>query len=55
MNAVFIELPAFERYRQEYFDDDGFRCLQDTLMANPESGDLIKGTGGCTTRMRDLT
>jgi hypothetical protein len=46
MNAVFIELPAFERYRQEYIDDDGFRCPQDTLMANPESGDLIRGTGG---------
>lgn len=46
MKAVFIELPAFERHRANYLDDDGLRRLQDTLMANPEAGDLIEGTGG---------
>ncbi|HWK75013.1 MAG TPA: hypothetical protein VNQ81_12120 [Povalibacter sp.] len=46
MKAVFVELPAFERHRQDYFDDDGFRRLQDTLMANPQAGDPIEGTGG---------
>jgi hypothetical protein len=46
MKAVFIELPAFERHREHYLDDDGFRYLQDTLMAFPEAGDLIEGTGG---------
>lgn len=46
MQAVFVELPAFERYRQDYLDDDAFRQLQDTLMANPEAGDVIEGTGG---------
>jgi hypothetical protein len=46
MQAVFIELPAFERHRSRYLDEDGFRRLQDTLMANPEAGDPIEGTGG---------
>jgi mRNA-degrading endonuclease RelE of RelBE toxin-antitoxin system len=46
VKAVFVELPAFERHRKEYFDDDAFRELQDLLMLNPEAGDLIPGTGG---------
>lgn len=46
MNAVFLELPAFERHRSNYLDDECFRLLQDTLLANPEAGDLIEGTGG---------
>ncbi len=46
MKALFIELPAFERYRQEYLDDDGFRQLQNLLMDNPEAGDIVEGTGG---------
>lgn len=46
MKAVFVELPAFERHRQDYLDDDGFRRLQDALLANPEAGDSIEGTGG---------
>src|SRR5688572_12624469 len=46
MKAVFIELPAFERHRSSYLDDDSFRQLQDTLMSNAEAGDPIEGTGG---------
>jgi hypothetical protein len=46
MQAVFVELPAFERHRQHYLNDDAFRQLQDTLIANPEAGDVIEGTGG---------
>jgi hypothetical protein len=46
MKAVFIELPAFERQRAEYLDDDGFRHLQQTLMTNPVAGDVIEGSGG---------
>jgi hypothetical protein len=46
MRAVFIELPAFERYRADYLDDDSFTQLQKLLMTNPEAGDLIEGTGG---------
>ena len=46
MKAQFVELPAFERHRAEYLDDDGFRALQNILMANPEAGDVIEATGG---------
>jgi hypothetical protein len=46
MKAVFIELPAFERHRDDYLDDDGFAQLQVELMVNPAAGDLIEGTGG---------
>jgi putative transcriptional regulator len=46
MKAVFIELPAFERYREQYLDDDAFRRLQEAMMDNPQAGDVIAGTGG---------
>lgn len=46
MQAVFIELPAFERHRAEYLDDEAFARLQIALMANPLAGDLIGGSGG---------
>jgi hypothetical protein len=46
MRAVFIELPAFERGRENYLDDDRFSRLQQALMANPEAGEVIQGTGG---------
>lgn len=46
MKAVFVELPAFDRYRDKYLDDDSFRRLQDALMVNPVAGDLIEGSGG---------
>jgi len=46
MQAVFVELPAFERRRPDYLDDDGLRRLQAALLADPDAGDLIEGTGG---------
>jgi hypothetical protein len=46
MKAIFVELPAFAKYRPEYLDDEGFRGLQNSLMANPEAGGVIEGTGG---------
>ena len=46
MKAVFVELPAFERYRARYLDDDGSRSLQAALMKDPEAGEVIEGTGG---------
>ena len=39
-------MPAFERFRQDYLGDDGFRRLQQMLLQNPEVGDVITGTGG---------
>jgi hypothetical protein len=46
VKAVFVELPAFERYRAEYFSDEAFTILQAILMKSPEAGDVIEGTGG---------
>jgi len=46
MKAVFVELPAFERQRAEYLDDEGFSALQGELMRNPVAGEVIEGTGG---------
>lgn len=46
MKAVFVELPAFDRHRDEYLSDEAFRMLQATLMKSPEAGDAIEGTGG---------
>jgi putative transcriptional regulator len=46
VKAVFVELPAFERYRSDYLDDAAFAQLQAVLMRNPTAGDIIKDTGG---------
>lgn len=46
MKAVFVELPAFQRWRAHYMDDALFTALQDELKKNPQAGDVIQGTGG---------
>lgn len=46
MKSIFVELPAFARYRADYLDDEGFRSLQEAMMKNPDAGDVIEGTGG---------
>jgi hypothetical protein len=46
MNAVFVELPAFTRHRGTYLGEVAYVALQQELMRNPETGDLIVGTGG---------
>jgi mRNA-degrading endonuclease RelE of RelBE toxin-antitoxin system len=42
----FLEAPAFTRYLRDYLDDDQYRALQAELAANPETGDVMPGTGG---------
>ena len=46
MKATFIELPPFERHRQNYLSDESFREFQKMLMDNQEAGDVIEGTSG---------
>ena len=46
MKAIFVELPPFERNRQDYLNDKNFQAFQKILMENPEAGDVIEGTGG---------
>jgi len=43
---TFIEAHDFERIRGVYLDDDEYAELQQFMMANPEAGDLIPGSGG---------
>ena len=31
---------------QDYFTDDEYAALQNAIVANPEAGDLIRGSGG---------
>ena len=42
----FIETPTFTRMATELLSDDEYRELQNTLVENPERGDIIKGGGG---------
>jgi hypothetical protein len=46
VKGVFVELPAFERYRSVYLDDEAFLALQNLLMNHPEVGDPIPDAGG---------
>ncbi len=46
MQAAFVELPAFERTRKDYLDDEVYRLVQLELMENPTAGAVIEGTGG---------
>ncbi len=46
MYATLIELPIFSKYRENYLGDYEYSKLQELLVNNPASGDLIQGTGG---------
>lgn len=46
MEALFVELPPFERHRAEYLTDDEFQEFQQMLLKNPACGDVIQHTGG---------
>ncbi len=43
---VFIEMPPFQRHREEYLTDESYRLLQALLIKNPDAGDVIRHTGG---------
>lgn len=43
---IFLETPVFTRQIKELVDDEDYRVLQLRLVANPDSGDLIPGSGG---------
>jgi hypothetical protein len=42
----FIETKLFTRLVNEHLSDDEYRELQKTLIANPEAGDVVPGSGG---------
>jgi mRNA-degrading endonuclease RelE of RelBE toxin-antitoxin system len=43
---TFIETPLFTRLVSEHLTDEEYAALQDALAADPESGALIRGSGG---------
>ena len=43
---VIIETSVFSRLIQELMSDEDYRALQEALITRPESGDIIKGSGG---------
>jgi len=54
MDALFVELSSFEKYRADYLNDDQFRLFQKMLLTDPEKGDVIPDTGGLRkVRFRD--
>ena len=42
----FIETKLFTRLVREYLSDDEYRELQKALIADPQAGDVIPGSGG---------
>ena len=42
----FIASSSFEEIRPVYLDDDEYAELQQSMMRNPEAGELVKGSGG---------
>lgn len=43
---LFIETSTFTRELPGHFDDDAYAALQAFLSVHPDSGDVIRGTGG---------
>lgn len=46
MHAIFVELPAFARFRDRHLDDAALMALERELMRHPTAGNSIEGTGG---------
>lgn len=42
----FIETPTFTRLLTDLLTDDEYTDLQNTLVENPERGDILRGGGG---------
>jgi hypothetical protein len=45
-SVIFVESPAFCRWRDANLDDEHFRALQNVLIINPHAGELIGESGG---------
>ena len=43
---IFIETSKFTKLLSEYLSDDEYRMLQWHLQEKPDSGDIIRGSGG---------
>jgi hypothetical protein len=43
---TFIETKLFSRLVREYLSDDDYAAVQRQLIANPDEGAVIRGSGG---------
>jgi len=43
---IFIESKLFEKLREKYLDDNSYQALQNFLLKQPLTGDIMQGTGG---------
>ena len=43
---TFVETRLFTKRLRDYLADHEYRALQQALIANPEAGDIIPGSGG---------
>ncbi|MCU0806359.1 MAG: type II toxin-antitoxin system RelE/ParE family toxin [Burkholderiales bacterium] len=43
---TFVETRLFSRLIRQYLDDEEYASLQSALMADPEAGVVVPGTGG---------
>ncbi|MEJ1962026.1 MAG: type II toxin-antitoxin system RelE/ParE family toxin [Gammaproteobacteria bacterium] len=43
---IFVETPAFCRWREDCLTDDEFCALQNVLITDPRAGDVIPGARG---------
>jgi hypothetical protein len=44
--VTFVETKLFTKLVQEYLSDDEYAVLQQSLLVNPDAGDVIPGSGG---------
>lgn len=43
---IFVETPAFSAWREQHLSDEAFRLLQNSLLEDPDQGDvMVKGSG----------
>ena len=43
---TFVETKLFTQLVSDYLSDDEYAALQQAIVAHPEAGDLIRGSGG---------
>jgi len=46
VDFLFFETRLFTKIFSDYLDDNEYRALQNTLLENPEIGEVMPGTGG---------
>jgi hypothetical protein len=45
-SVTFVETKLFTKLVQEYLSDDEYAVLQQSLLVNPDAGDVIPGSSG---------